>query len=650
MHQVLPALGKKLSRVKPLLFVLLPLSLFAVELFGFAFLGAQSTCWPLAFGAIWAVLLSAVVFFLPTLAARIAYGVCYFVAVVYAGFQTGYFLIFGEMMWLSDFRYASEGADYMDVLLGFPATWWISLAALILLGVLLLWKFPRWTRKTGGIIAAAAVCAVAIACAVALPEAEFYFDYQKLKNGSYADTLAGGDYGRMQSAEAAYENMFNARRLYKTCGLSQMLCKDICTHYLYPLTPAYALRQKEATQELDDYFASRGEHADNDMTGIFEGKNVILVLMESMDDWMIGEHTPTISRLMSEGINFTQFYTPGYGGIRTFNTEFCINTGSFLSSDGGYAFDYVTNTFDQSLATRLRAEGYSAKTFHYNDPAFYSRGVFSPAMGYEQYVCYADYFAADAWTNAQYDDTVLFTNEALCDEFFRGGQTFNFIITRSAHLSYTYNEVLSWWGLKKYPQYRGLTGEERTDCALLKARLVDDMFAALLDELEARGELENTVIIGVTDHYTYGYRVPGSLELDYETMYRLSGVDQALLLEKTPCFIWSADIAPQEVDKTLGTADFLPTILNMLGVDSPYSYLGHDAFDEGYEGYVLFSNGSWICGNLAFDASKNLLFTLDGSDPTADARYARAAAGEYDDLLADFVRYNNLILKTDYYK
>ena len=79
------------------------------------------------------------------------------------------------------------------------------------------------------------------------------------------------------------------------------------------------------------------------MTGLLKGKNVVLVLMESMDDWMIGDHTPTITKLMSEGVNFTNFYTPVYGGIRTFNTEFCINTGSFLSSQGGYAFDYVTN-------------------------------------------------------------------------------------------------------------------------------------------------------------------------------------------------------------------------------------------------------------------------------------------------------------------
>ena len=52
------------------------------------------------------------------------------------------------------------------------------------------------------------------------------------------------------------------------------------------------------------------------------------------------------------------------------------------------------------------------------------------------------------------DDQFLFDNDAISADFFREGQTLNFIITRSAHLSYKYNEVLSWWGLKKYPWYR----------------------------------------------------------------------------------------------------------------------------------------------------------------------------------------------------
>ncbi len=621
---------------KSLPFVLVFVSYLLIEVFCLCFLmpRAESRLYPLLFGLCWAGLLSSVVFLLPRAAARIFYGISYFLSAVYGGFQTGYYLLFSEMMWLSDFRYAAEGADYAEVLLTYPLHWWIGLAVLVLQGILILWKFPVWKRSVWRVILSALVIMAAVFSLDVLPEQLFEED----ENVKYA----GSDYGRSQSAQAVFENMFNTHRLYRLCGLYHTFAKDIYRNAIYPLTPAHAREQENAENAICEYFDDREGTAENEMTGLLAGKHVVLVLMESMDDWMIGDHTPVISRLMEEGIRFTSFYTPVYGGIRTFNTEFSVNTGSFLSSQGGYAFDYVTNSYPQSLANQLRNAGYSAKAFHYNDPNFYSRGEFSPAMGYEEYVCYADYVTETeekARKNLLYDDLLLFDNEALASEFFREGQpNLNFVITRSAHLSYKYNEVLSHWGLKKYPEYRGLTGNEETDCALLKARLVDDFFGRLLLELEAEGRLEDTVIIGVTDHYTYGYK-------DMDSLLALSGVKETLLLERTPCFIWSQDLEPREVAKVLNTSDLLPTLLNLLGISSPYDYIGRDAFDDSYEGFAPFSNGSWISGDIAYDAAGKKYISISGTQQSVTAQYQKTMAQR----VQEFIRINNMILEADYY-
>ena len=618
----------------PFLFVFL--SFVMIEIFGLYFLmpEGEKLHYPVIFGLCWSCALSSFLFLLPRLAAQIIYGVSYFLSLIYAGFQTGYYLLFSEMMWLSDFRYASEGADYAEVLLTYPAGWWLGLLAMIGQGILILWKFPVWKRKALRMILSALMIVAAMFGMDVLPDMIFEDD-EKIK-------YAGSDYGRSQSAQAVFENMFNTHRLYRLCGLHHTLAKDIYKSAIYPLTPSHASEQADAEQAIRDYFDTREDTTANEMTGLLAGKNVVLVLMESMDDWMIGEHTPTISRLMKEGINFTDFYTPVYGGIRTFNTEFSINTGSFLSSQGGYAFDYVTNSYSQSLAGQLRKAGYSAKAFHYNDPTFYSRGEFSPAMGYEEYVCYADYVTETdekARKNILYDDLLLFDNATLSEEFFREGQPkLNFVITRSAHLSYKYNEVLSHWGLKKYPEYRGLTGSEETDCALLKARLVDDFFARLLTELEAKGQLQDTVIIGVTDHYTYGYK-------DMDSLMELSGVEETLLLEKTPCFIWSSNLEAMTVEKVLNTSDLLPTMLNLMGVESPYDYIGRDAFDPEYDGFVPFSNGSWIYGDTAYDVSAKKYISISGKQQTIPAELQQTIA----ERVQDFIRINNLILDADYY-
>ena len=172
----------------------------------------------------------------------------------------------------------------------------------------------------------------------------------------------------------------------------------------------------------------------------------------------------------------------------------------------------------------------------------------------------------------------------------------------------------------------------------LKAKLVDDMFAALLEELEARGQLENTVVVAVTDHYTYGIN-------DVQMMMDESGVDDTLLLEKTPCFIWSADGPSMEVDKTLNTADLVPTVLNLMGAETEFDYLGQDAFDENYIGYALFPNGSWISDGVGYSSASGRVFIFEeGKEMTPEL------IAQMDKVVNEFVYANNQILQTDYYR
>ena len=158
-------------------------------------------------------------------------------------------------------------------------------------------------------------------------------------------------------------------------------------------------------------------------------------------------------------------------------------------------------------------------------------------------------------------------------------------------------------------------------------------------ELEAKGQLQNTVIIGVTDHYTYGYK-------NMDALYALSGVGDALLLERTPCFIWSADVEAQAVDKVLNTSDLLPTVLNLMGLEQRYDYIGSDAFDDRYPGFVPFSDGGWIYGDIAYNATTGKFLSLSGSAQTVSPELQT----QMEDWVHEFIRINNLILDTDYYQ
>ena len=56
-------------------------------------------------------------------------------------------------------------------------------------------------------------------------------------------------------------------------------------------------------------------------------------------------------------------------------------------------------------------------------------------------------------------------------------------------------------------------------------------------------------------------------------MMELSNVPRYLMVERTPCFIWSADGPTMEVNKLLNPSDLLPTLLNLFGIESDYHYL-----------------------------------------------------------------------------
>ncbi len=612
---------------------LLPLAsaYFLVEVFAAAVIQPEEyTC--LAFGALWAVILASVVRMLPALPGKILFGITYYVYLFWSMAQMGYYCVFRRMLWIKDAFFAGEGAAFFgDVLAAFPPLWWIGGVLMIALGVFLIWKFPRGDKHFLSKTVLAAVIAASVVGLCLLPEVIF------LKDLGIWGTRS--EYAQSSSYRATYNTMYDAKNVYDICGVYQLAFRDIWVHQLYPLTPAYQQELKAQTQEINDYFNKREPAGENEMTGLFAGKHVVLVLMESMDDWMINQtDTPTIYQMMKEGIQFTNFYTPGYGTARTINSEFCVNTGIYLPTTGDYVFDYVTNAFNQSIASRAVANGATAEVFHYNSPDFYSRGVFEPAMGYNAYNCYEDY---ETDKDRLYDDCLLFDIPELNDLFFREGTTFNTIITRSAHLSYVYNEVLSHYALKKYPEYRGMYDSQEEDCARVKAKLVDDMFARLVAELKEKGRYEDTVIIGVTDHYTYGYKDLGEL-------MALSNVTEELLLEKTPCFVWSPDCPTVTVDKTLNTADFLPTMLNLLGYETPYHYLGQDAFDPSYEGYALFPNGSWISDGVACQV------TAGGGTVILQNLYDKDVSDEYLQQMAErsreFIRISNLLLTADYYK
>ena len=516
---------------------------------------------------LWAVLLSSVVTLIPSRkGGRIAYGICYYFYMIYTIVQFGVYLVLDRFVYVTDLFLAGEGADYADWVLEFVTPSLIcQLLALVgfgVLGILFFPKKPELPKKAALVRGIAALMAL----------------FGISQAGSLYGELAGENvWDNFQSPAFEYKRFVSPNFGMQITGVYQFLCRDLQVQLDRAFADTSAL-----SAEIDAYFEEKPDHAGNAYTGILEGKNVIAVMLESIDDWLITpEVMPTLHGMMEGGINFTNLYTPDYASGYTFNTEFAFNLGVYPYSNGNVSYALTRSAFPHSIANMFAAEGYNANSFHEGEPDFYNRGPMHTAFGFEIYHCYRDYPLMGV---SVHDDTFLPKNDVLWEAMTGSEPFYSFVITYTAHLPYAQDDFTV-WARNQFPEYNGY-GEELSGL-YAKARITDEMFRLMLERLEAEGKLDNTVFVCFTDHYAYGIQ-------DAELLQQKSEEAGSAILEKTPAFIWWPGCEGVQIDKVCQTVDLAPTVMNLFGMEVPQNLMGSDILDDSYEGYAIFPYTTWV--------------------------------------------------------
>ncbi len=525
---------------------------------------------PNLFTVAWSLIISVIVTLMPNkLSGRIVYGIFYYIAMIYVVVQDGYYQLMGNFLYLSDFLFASEGLTFISyaeriLTLNFA----LHVLMLIAIGVIGILLFPDRTKGfVHYIVKGAAVIAAVVTIALT---PKLYGEYNPERWNAYS------------LVPFEYDTFSNSTFDLQLTGAYQFVARNVQLE----LKRAGILEgDSETIEEIDEFFLEKAVHEDNEMTGIFEGKNVIFVMMESLDDWLITEEdTPTLWMMEQNGINFTRMYTPEYATGYTFNTEFAFNTGVYPYTSSNAAYGLAHNDFSRSLASLFTEAGYSANSYHRSDASYYNRGSMHVAFGYSAYHCFDDYPDADV----DRDNDTYF---ARCDDLYHditGDDKFMaFLITISPHAPYTSGKLTKEAAI----EHEEYSGDELDELTALKAkvRLTDDMFAELIERLREDGILDDTVIVAFSDHYCYGYS-----DFDY-----LNAMQEELtgdtVLERTAFMIYSTSLSEgMEVDKYMQTTDMLPTMANLFGLEVPRNVMGNDVFDPNYEGYVFFANMTWL--------------------------------------------------------
>ncbi|MBQ1909915.1 MAG: LTA synthase family protein, partial [Erysipelotrichaceae bacterium] len=393
-------------------------------------------------------------------------------------------------------------------------------------------------------------------------------------------------------------------------------------------------------QTIDKYLMNRQITQTNEKTGIFEDYNFIYFMVEAMDYLAIDKDlTPTLYKMYSEGIHFSNHYTPLYS-CATGESELV----SYLS-----IFPYVNVctpnyiagiSYYEALPYMFKNKGYSTFALHNWRDEFYERRSILPAIGFDNY-----YDIDDIWkdtsiphTNGWQSDKMLI-EQAIKHMDETNGKFFCDIITSVMHFPY---DESSYWGDYYIDQINEVHPEWTIEFKRYMSKCMDfdAGLKVLLEYLESSGKADNTVICIYPDHRPYW--------MDYDqVMEATRHIDPLRFGEngiyRSPLIIYNRTIEPEINENYCSTLDHAPTIANLFNLNyDPRLFMGTDAFNG--DNIIILANGNWICRDGYYDATTEKFIPNDPSAAVSDAFVSRTNAN-----VQNTIKISYLIMDEDYF-
>jgi len=445
----------------------------------------------------------------------------------------------------------------------------------------------------------------------------------------------------------------NPRNIYNSFNDNNKSLK-VSGFYEYTIRNFYITflksEQEENSEDIEflNLAFSEAKNNRNNYTGIFKDKNLIIVQFEGLDNWLITkEDTPIIHNMLNNSIVFNNHFSYYNGGGSTFNSEFAVNTGFITPlSYTQNAYTFNKNNFPYSLAHTFKNLDYSVNAFHMNSGEYYSRTANYKNWGYDKYYGLKDMF--DYKDSSYTLDRELILNEEFNKLLFpEEGKFVDYIITYSGHLPFSNEKGVCklLYDEDHAPSEEEIENEENEkvvierepmteeECIRRQAKETDYMMELLLQDLEEKNLIDNTIIVAFSDHYLYTVEDKTILDKYKQTSNNL--------INMTPFFIWSNGMKKNNINKVTSQLNILPTILNLWDITyNPNNYIGEDALDSSYTGIVFFSDYSWYDGNVY----------VENGEVTNNKNISYDQLETKNYYISNITKKNDLALKFNYFK
>jgi len=483
------------------------------------------------------------------------------------------------------------------------------------------------------------------------------------KRYAFAGTLSGIAllFGNLMIAEADRPQLltrtFDRNYIVKYLGVNFFAAYDSVQTIQNNRTRAQA--DENDLSEVLEFSESLHAEPNEDYYGIAEGRNVISIVVESTQQFLMDfeyegpegnlhEATPFMNDLYHDDqtISFNNvFHQTGQG--KSSDAEVLAENALFGLPEGS-AFQVLgsNNVFHAAPKILSEEEGYTTAAFHGNTGTFWNRNDTYRNFGY-------DYFFDSNFYDMSSDRTLDY---GLKDKlFFRDSVEYieqlpqpfySKFITLTNHFPYPLSEENA-----SVPP--ATTDDNTVNQYFQTVRYSDEAIEEFFNYLKDSGLYEDSIIVLYGDHFgTSNMRNPSLAPLLGEDPDEW-GAYEDTQMQRVPLMFHIPGYSGGEINETYGgQVDFLPTLLHLLGVETdPYLFMGQDLLSEENEQVVPLRNGNVLTpkhhfiGSSIYDADtgEDITETLSEEEKAElleTAAYGRERLVQSDNLLnLDLLRF-----------
>ena len=323
-------------------------------------------------------------------------------ASIYATAQMGFYNFLGMYISIQESSQMGAVTDYIkDFIRSFKPAYFLPLITIVLYLVVIIAfrkkinNLQKISFKKNSLIS---ICLIIVSCFMyygTLTLKVFNEKYQTTSNKNIFLTVSNTTNSMTKFGSSAFALLDIRQKLFPITvqesyvSLNGKKNKNTNTEYeeIEGISDAEWERIIDATknkdyQALNEYFSSLSRSNKNEYTGMFEGKNVIFILLESVNDIIVEypEYYPNFAKILEHSYYFKNNYSPR-NACATLNNEFSGMTSLYSVSKVCTGKEYINNTYYQSVFNLFNNKEYITFSAHDYTEAYYPRKKFHTNLG-----------------------------------------------------------------------------------------------------------------------------------------------------------------------------------------------------------------------------------------------------------------------------